>query len=163
MTKEQQKITRNLRRLKNKDKINEQQRLYRKNNPEKFKKYYLKNVENYRKKARDYNLEHKDKIKIRRKNYMNTPNGRLTSIKGSAKVRGIIYNLPKEYAIKLLSSECHYCGLSDTQVGIDRLDSNIGYEIDNCVSCCTKCNYMKGVYTYKDFITQCTIIAQKHI
>jgi len=39
--------------------------------------------------------------------------------------------------------------------GIDRIDSSKGYTIDNCVSCCTECNYAKhemSVDEYKSFI-----------
>ena len=38
--------------------------------------------------------------------------------------------------------------------GIDRLDSSKPYEVDNCVSCCSKCNYMKQDNTEQEFIDQ---------
>lgn len=37
--------------------------------------------------------------------------------------------------------------------GADRLDPSKGYELGNVVSCCTTCNYLKGTYTEKDFLT----------
>ena len=36
--------------------------------------------------------------------------------------------------------------------GIDRMDSNIGYIIENCVPCCTIHNYMKSKLTKKEFL-----------
>jgi hypothetical protein len=39
--------------------------------------------------------------------------------------------------------DCVYCGKEGPN-GIDRIDSNIGYEIDNCAPCCKHCNYVKG-------------------
>lgn len=38
--------------------------------------------------------------------------------------------------------------------GIDRLDSNIGYNIENCVTCCKQCNIMKNVWSEKDFLNK---------
>lgn len=38
--------------------------------------------------------------------------------------------------------------------GIDRLNPNIGYQKDNCVSCCTICNYMKHTLQKEDFLKQ---------
>ena len=36
--------------------------------------------------------------------------------------------------------------------GIDRIDSNIGYEPDNCVTCCVICNRMKNKYSKNAFL-----------
>jgi hypothetical protein len=36
--------------------------------------------------------------------------------------------------------------------GIDRINSSLGYTIDNCVPCCTRCNRMKMVLLEEDFI-----------
>lgn len=38
--------------------------------------------------------------------------------------------------------------------GIDRVDSDKGYELDNCVPCCTMCNWMKMNYTKEEFLDQ---------
>ena len=35
--------------------------------------------------------------------------------------------------------------------GIDRIDSSKGYTKDNCVSCCTHCNYAKHEMSVKEF------------
>jgi hypothetical protein len=39
--------------------------------------------------------------------------------------------------------------------GIDRLDSDIDYTIENCKACCGHCNKMKRDYSYEDFIRKC--------
>jgi hypothetical protein len=58
----------------------------------------------------------------------------------------------------LFKKECYYCGEKNYACindyiddkckskfcGIDRMDNNIGYTIDNCVPCCIICNMMKG-------------------
>ena len=79
----------------------------------------------------------------------------------SAKTRNIDFNLSKEEHLEIIKQNCYYCG-SEPELkqphkgkgkyvgvpvpynGIDRIDSNVGYEVDNCVSCCTRCNYMKS-------------------
>ena len=78
-----------------------------------------------------------------------------------AKTRNLEFNLTKEEYIEIAKKNCHYCG-SDPEVkqpyrgngryvgvptpynGIDRIDSNVGYKKENCVPCCTRCNYMKS-------------------
>ena len=42
-----------------------------------------------------------------------------------------------------LSSNCHYCG-SEEALGIDRIDSSVGYFKDNIVPACWDCNQMKN-------------------
>ena len=82
------------------------------------------------------------------------------------------WNLSLEEFISLVRGNCVYCGDTprvDNQWsrhkrktildedysfnGIDRIDSNKGYSIDNCVSCCPKCNTMKGVLSKNEFIS----------
>jgi hypothetical protein len=53
-----------------------------------------------------------------------------------------------------------YLGLTQEQIneysirinGIDRIDANRGYEIDNIVPCCGMCNIMKNGYNVEDFL-----------
>lgn len=70
-----------------------------------------------------------------------------------------------ERFISLVSSNCYYCNepparpvekRSETTYvnGIDRLDSSVGYNWDNVVSCCTKCNLMKNVFGLDEFKEQ---------
>lgn len=57
---------------------------------------------------------------------------------------------------------CHYCGDNIKTVGIDRIDSDVGYVIDNCVSCCSTCNYMKRNLSQPDFLEQCKKIIEHY-
>lgn len=51
---------------------------------------------------------------------------------------------------------CYYCnkqliwnahtGLGRYKSNLDRKDSNMGYSKQNCVACCSECNYMKNKY-----------------
>lgn len=85
--------------------------------------------------------------------------------KDSAKKRQIDFLLTKDEVGKLFRENCHYCGSVPSIVsgskhyngefirnGIDRIDSNGPYSLDNCVTCCSKCNYAKGTMSYNEFI-----------
>ena len=77
-----------------------------------------------------------------------------------------IFSLSFDDFKKLVNSNCHYCGSepfllrgnktkSKTKLlnGIDRIDSSIGYEINNCVPCCIICNRAKNAMSLEDFIS----------
>jgi len=58
--------------------------------------------------------------------------------------------------------ECYTCGKSNSEIhanGIDRKDNAIGYEYDNCESCCGNCNYLKKGIDYETFLDQCFFVA----
>lgn len=83
----------------------------------------------------------------------------------SARKRNLIYALTREDAVKLFDGTCHYCGSPPSRIkaaksrtgkaliynGIDRVDNEKGYTLDNCVSCCFPCNRFKGDRTLEDF------------
>jgi len=54
----------------------------------------------------------------------------------------------------ILKNHCQYCGEMQ-RVGIDRINSEMPYTMDNVVPCCTRCNYMKKDLTPEDFLNQC--------
>lgn len=67
-----------------------------------------------------------------------------------------------EYKAKLLSEED--INKYDMNFnGIDRIDSLKGYEIDNCVPCCARCNRMKLDYNIDKFLDNVKLIYYKHI
>lgn len=73
----------------------------------------------------------------------------------NARVAGREFSITKEQARILFSGNCYYCQTPPSNVmnrnnngdfvynGIDRVDNSIGYTIENCVSCCANCNYLK--------------------
>lgn len=150
--------------MRDKEKVKIYNKKYRLENKEKIKQiqddYYLKHRLNRIKNARNWAINNPNKALETRRSYMKTPQGRLASIKGSAKTRNIEYKLTDKEAINILLSPCYYC--SNDKVGIDRMDSYKGYFIENCVACCAMCNYMKRTYTRDEFIKQCKLIASIH-
>lgn len=60
------------------------------------------------------------------------------------------FELSVEQFNQFINDYCVYCGSGAN--GIDRIDSGEGYTIDNCVSCCSKCNMMKYIYSVDVFL-----------
>lgn len=83
-------------------------------------------------------------------------------LKNDVKSRNKTSDLTIEQYSILIMNNCHYCNSPGTQImhfsqafkrnGIDRIDNNIGYTINNCVSCCSICNFAKRSSNYDDFI-----------
>ena len=101
------------------NKNSENAKQWRENNPEKNKENNKSRLEN---------------IKIHYSNYIRC-----------AGDKNLDFEISQEEFNKIVNEPCHYCNIIQERGfnGIDRLDSNTGYVIDNCVSCCKTCNYMK--------------------
>lgn len=89
----------------------------------------------------------------------------INSYYSNAKRKNIIITLTKEQIKKYLHGNCYYCGTEPKKMfshkkcfggflynGIDRLNNNMGYTIENTVTCCSSCNYFKNRLDYNDFI-----------
>jgi len=81
-----------------------------------------------------------------------------------ANKRGIIVNQNLKEEISLLFMEnCFYCNYFSSKGylnGVDRLDSKNGYIKNNCVSCCSYCNLMKGCLDPETFVKRCEHISK---
>jgi hypothetical protein len=67
---------------------------------------------------------------------------------------------------QFISQKCYYCEKKNTQIhtnGIDRKNNTIGYILENCISCCGECNYMKSNLSDIEFIKQCQNISEYEI
>ena len=139
---------------------------YIKNNKEKITEYN----QNYRKQCREENEEeykkkqneqHKlwyknnpEKVREINEQRCNDPLVRLGSMKNQALKKGRIWKLTDDYALLLINDVCHYCGGKNESScnSIDRIDSDLDYTIDNCVTSCSMCNYMKNTLNYYNFL-----------
>ena len=86
------------------------------------------------------------------------------SYRNHAKKRNLSWNLTLNNTLEFFNKNCEYCNKIPSQKifkskshyalynGIDRKDNTKGYELDNCVTCCKRCNYMKSDTSYHDFI-----------
>jgi hypothetical protein len=94
----------------------------------------------------------------------------------NAAARGYTWMLTRAHAKSLFESDCYYCGdppsnhkdssagyLSYTYNGIDRVDNTRGYEPDNVVACCFKCNRAKTDLSVHDFFSMIQKIFARHL
>jgi len=59
-----------------------------------------------------------------------------------------------------LAGTCSYCGGSIETIGIDRINSTLGYVLDNVTACCSICNTMKFTLNVDDFLNHVYKIAE---
>jgi len=94
-------------------------------------------------------------------------NSLLRSYKRVAKRRNILWDLTKFDFARLTQSACYLCGRKPHRVhkhegkngktagykynGIDRLDNEKGYTLENSKPCCGDCNRMKSDLGLNDF------------
>lgn len=69
------------------------------------------------------------------------------------KQRGITWSLTREEYGSLITKPCHYCEghTGSFGVGLDRMNSSLGYTCENVVPCCGDCNIVKSdILTYEE-------------
>jgi hypothetical protein len=82
--------------------------------------------------------------------------------KRNAKNKNRNWNIDSVF-MDMIIRPCHYCNAAPSSCitlsyasfwynGIDRINNDEGYELDNVVTCCTYCNLAKRGMKYEDFI-----------
>jgi len=133
------------------------------NRSENNKRHYRENIDKYKVNhknwlaknknyEKEYQKEYKYDIKRGRKK-LPVENVRYLSYRANAKSRGFIFNIGLEEFLKIINDNCIYCG--GKGYGVDRVDNSVGYLLNNCVSCCSRCNKMKSNNTTEEFIEHC--------
>ena len=124
------------------------------------KKHYYKDViatrERERERKKNRTEEQREKARLFHRIWSKTHIGIYKYYKANARKRNFVFEISKEDFFSLLDSQCVYCGKPSK--GVDRIDSKIGYNKENCVSCCKICNVMKNNMTQKEFIEHCRTI-----
>lgn len=88
-----------------------------------------------------------------------------------AKGKDVDFCLTRDQFSILTKGNCAYCGKEPnhaytyknmngpyTANGIDRVNSSLGYTIENTVSCCKTCNLMKNTLSVEEFFTHIELI-----
>lgn len=82
-------------------------------------------------------------------------------VKTGASRRGLDWELSFDQWKDLATADCTYCGDEPNNSvaihkiyynGVDRLNSAVGYNEDNCVPCCKICNRAKSDMSLSDFL-----------
>jgi len=116
------------------------------------------NTPEFKAKAREIAKKHREKEGYREKHatYADKPKAKLVRIRNRATRKGLTFELTLEALLtEFWQKPCHYCGDLIKTVGIDRVDSSLGYVTGNMVPCCSMCNFMKLTLSQEDFIAKC--------
>lgn len=130
---------------------------YYQNNKEKVlaqkHEHYLENREEFLEKAKHISPERKEQSKLYKRQYRQENKYsvlvRFGVAQGAANHRGIAWLLTKEQYAKIVEKPCYYCNnefgnnYTNCGSGLDRLDNSKEYELENVVSCCQKCNFVR--------------------
>jgi hypothetical protein len=88
----------------------------------------------------------------------------------SAELKQVEFVISFDEYKDIVKNPCYYCGVIQCRGleqfnGIDRDNNMIGYLLDNCVSCCKMCNYMKNTLSGRVFVSRVEHILtfNKHI
>lgn len=94
-----------------------------------------------------------------------TQNKLYSNYRSRAKRKNIEFSISKKDFLMLTKEVCYYCGKHPSSVlksdcnngdlvynGIDRLKNSLGYILDNCVSCCSRCNIAKNKLSESEFL-----------
>jgi len=90
--------------------------------------------------------------------------------------RGYVWQLTKNEFGDLIKENCFYCGCvpstgitnsrTKTNVlyynGIDRKNNLLGYNYENCITACGKCNRMKMNLPYDEYMNTIKVIYERH-
>ena len=111
-----------------------------------------------RARSREYYHKHGEE----RANWYNTVGAKFSKYKSDAKRISRVWELTSDQASSLFTQPCYYCGdvPNGKLNGIDRQDSSIGYIFENCVPCCSTCNFAKQQLLPEEFIWHCTKVSQ---
>jgi hypothetical protein len=108
-------------------------------------------------------------IKTKTKESYNAFSSVWMSYRHGAKKRGYNFEISRDEFLKICKMNCHYCGDSPNMKrksrtkgkvpeflynGVDRVDNEIGYILENVVPCCSFCNRIKLDRKLEDFVNQ---------
>jgi hypothetical protein len=111
--------------------------------------------------------KHAIELSKKRATYKTVVKGLIHSYKAGAIKRNYEFNLTEDQVEEIILKNCYYCDCEPTITpssknknrtstpfkhnGIDRLDNDKGYYIENVVPCCKICNVMKNNLTLSYF------------
>lgn len=88
---------------------------------------------------------------------------KIQNVQKGAIERNLNFDLTQEQFNEIISYKCIYCANTNFDFNnLDRVDSTKGYEINNVVPCCSRCNFMKNNYELDIFIDTVKRVALKH-
>ncbi len=80
---------------------------------------------------------------------------RFATYKQVAKRDSKDFQISREQFMSFWQQPCYYCGMSIQTIGLDRVNNERGYCMDNIVPCCKTCNRAKNDLTRAEFLAMC--------
>lgn len=110
-------------------------------------------------------MKEKASIRFKLPNNQGIINDLYRNYKKASERRKYDFNLTIEQFTLLIENKCFYCGIVNSMTpygnnklkknykynGIDRIDNDKGYVIDNVVTCCKICNNSKSTLSIQEF------------
>jgi hypothetical protein len=97
-----------------------------------------------RKCQREWNVTHGEKKREQQRKYAAKPESRFAKYKASAASRGFAWDLTRDQFMEHWQKPCVHCGSEIKTIGLDRIDSDLPYQVGNVEPCCRVCNAMKS-------------------
>lgn len=150
----------------NKEKVHEAHRdFYEVNRQEiavKSKEYYQVNKDYIKKRnaadatriaqvQKAYQVSHIEEIRAYSREYGRRPDRIFKVYQWAAKRRNLTFNLTYEQFLTFWQKPCFYGQHGIETIGLDRINNDAGYEMNNVVPCCKVCNYMKADMSQDEF------------
>lgn len=112
--------------------------------------YLSKNAEN----AKQWRENNPEKVANNNLNKINNVQLQYGVYARSARDKNLVFSLSVEEFDIIVKNPCYYCGTIQDRGfnGVDRQNSEIGYIMENSVSCCQMCNYMKASLSVDAFL-----------
>lgn len=112
-------------------------RIYRKNNPEKYRQ--------------ELDKQHA-KERHERKSCINLAHWIFRDSQRSDRKHGRLNDLDKEWIDEQIKKPCTYCGDSELRKTLDRVDNSKGHLKENVVVACIRCNYSRKDMPYEAWL-----------
>ncbi len=149
--KPERKAKKKLWELSNPDKVEQKNKKYRANKiVEDVNNYLEKNAKN----MKEWRIKNPEKVKEINNSNKSNVNYNYNVYKRTAYIKGLEFNIDKVFFENIIKNKCEYCGdvSNENFNGIDRKNQLLGYNENNCVSCCKMCNLLKGCLDLTTFI-----------
>lgn len=98
--------------------------------------------------------------------WLNSGSVNYNTYKTRAEKKKLEFELTNDEFDNIKNKKCYYCHKENSnghQNGVDRKNNNIGYTIENCVTCCRECNQMKSNMGDNMFINYCYNISKYNL
>lgn len=87
-----------------------------------------------------------------------------TRYRNGARARELPFDITLSEFKELWGKPCTYCGVSIYTIGIDRVQSDLGYTVSNITPCCTRCNLTKRNMLPEEYLALCArVVAHNRI